>query len=86
MEGLTEGRIAHFVMPNGQHRCAIIVKVWSKAGGVVNMTVFTDWSNDIMGNESESFNNAISSGILWRTSVQYSEAHEPNTWHWVEPA
>lgn len=86
MDGLTEGRIVHFVMNDGDHRCAIVVKVWSQASGVSNLTVFTDHSNDVEGNESQSLNDAISSGILWRTSVEYSEVPKPNTWHWIEKA
>lgn len=86
MDGLTEGRIVHFVMNDGDHRASMVVKVWSKEGGVVNLTVFTDWGNDIEGNGQELLNDQISKGILWRTSVQYSEEPKPNTWHWIEKA
>jgi hypothetical protein len=34
MEGLTEGRVVHFVMPDGTHRPAIIVQVWSRETGL----------------------------------------------------
>ena len=81
MEGLTEGRIVHYVLADGgsmgEHRPAIVVKVWSKESGTSNLTVFTDWSNDGQHNEN---------GIRWTTSVQYSEGKEPGTWHWIEKA
>lgn len=93
MDGLTEGRIVHFVMPNGEHRPAIIVRVWASGpcGGYVNMQVFTDGANDTYSippgsNESTSLNEAIKTGIIWRTSICYSEEKTPNTWHWIEKA
>jgi hypothetical protein len=89
MPGLTEGRIVHFVMPNDEHRPAIIVKVWDHGQGTVNLQVFTDGSNDnrvVSGEESVSFNLATEAGIMWRTSIVYREIPERNTWHWIEPA
>lgn len=61
MAGLTEGRIVHYVMPDGAHRPAIVVQVWRHRGpddengevwlvpenGVLNLQVFTDGSNDV---------------------------------------
>lgn len=79
MEGLTEGRIVHYVLQtgpsHGQHRPAMVVKVWDKAAGSVNLTVFADWSND-----------GVADSSYWATSVRYSEDHEPGTWHWIEKA
>ena len=46
MEGLTEGRMVHFVMPNGAHRPAVIVCVQEHGQGIVNLQVFTDGLND----------------------------------------
>lgn len=81
MEGLTEGRIVHYVLEGGRHRPAIVVMVcpkgWGYPDGAVQLQVFTDGSND--GKEYES-------GMVWRTSVQYSETQEPETWHWIERA
>ncbi len=88
MEGLIEGRIVHFVMDSGyskgEHRPAIVVKVWRKAdgsppdNGCCNLQVVCDsdgpQSNDGIG------------PLLWATSRVYSETHEPGTWHWVERA
>lgn len=66
MEGLTEGRIVHFVMPNGKHRPAIVVQVWrvpysdgpepiTKApeSGCSNLQVFSDSTNDVPWDEHE---------------------------------
>lgn len=77
MEGLTEGRIVHFVLENGEHRPAIVVKVWDKSTGYVNLQVFTDGSND---------GEQYASGQYWATSIFPNEDHAPRTWHWIEKA
>jgi hypothetical protein len=50
IEGLTEGRIVHYVMPDGSCRPAIIVRVWQdlqkELPGYSNLCVFRDGSND----------------------------------------
>lgn len=56
MEGLTEGRMVHFVLPDGnntgEHRPAIVVKVWGNGldnlpeNGYSNLQVLTDSLND----------------------------------------
>lgn len=76
MDGLTEGRIVHFVMPDGEHRPAIVVKVWNKDSGSSNLTVFSDWQND-----------GKSEGPFWATSIMPDEETKlPGTWHWIEKA
>lgn len=79
MDGVVEGRIVHFVMDHGpyvgQHRAAMIVRVWNTATGMANLTVFPDWDND-----------HVPEGLSWQPSVPYSEDHEPRTWHWIERA
>ena len=79
MEGLTEGRMVHFVMQDGEHRAAVVARVWRpqtpERPGYCNLTVFTDWGNDGPGNDT---------GFRRETSILYSEAKEPNTWHWIE--
>jgi len=83
MEGLTEGRIVHYVIADGEHRPAIVVANWGERyaePGTVNLTVFTDWSND------RRFNEAYGNGSYWATSIKYSEGHEVGTWHWIERA
>lgn len=83
MEGLTEGRIVHFVAPNGQHRPAIVVRVWDKIAGYVQLQVFTDGSNDGEWGKP---------GVVWETSVNYAEPTADDesvklrTWHWIERA
>jgi hypothetical protein len=86
MDGLTEGRIVHYVMPNGKHRPAIITKVWrvpdspgpepilkTPENGMSNMMVFADPGDD-------------GGGPQYSTSVIYAEEPLVNTWHWIEKA
>lgn len=85
MEGLTEGRIVHYV-PNDyegfryqEHRPAIVVKLWEKGGGIlgcVQLQVFIDGSNDLVG--------LAGTPAVWRTSVLYNADGKPGTWHWIE--
>jgi len=87
MEGLTEGRIVHFVLLDGphagEHRPAIVVKVWRKGdgsppdNGYSNLVVFMDGTND-----GPHFGGCIH----WATSVEYSAEPLPRTWHWIEKA
>jgi hypothetical protein len=100
MEGLTEGRAVHFVLPNGEHRPAVIVKVWRKGdgtppdNGMSNLSVFTDWTNDLPHTKEEkelwanfSLNlEDVRRGIVWATSIMYSEEPKPHTWHFIERA
>jgi hypothetical protein len=82
----TVGRLVHYVMPNGRSagdvRPALIVRVWDGPGDalppgeavpLVQLQVFTDGMND--GEE-------WATGLVWKTSVHYSEANTPGTWHW----
>ncbi len=86
MEGLTEGRIVHYVMPNGEHRPAIVVNVWKVSGsceGYVNLVVFVDGSNDVKSTR-EVLDIATT---LWETSVCFDDKEKPShTWHWIEKA
>ena len=87
MEGLTEGRMVHFVLPDGnntgEHRPAIVVKVWRNGSndlpgnGHSNLQVFTDSLND---------GTQYAGGLVWRTSVPYDETKKPGTWHCIERA
>lgn len=80
MEGLTAGRIVHFVVPNTPephpHRPAIVTRVWNDAG-MVQLQVFTDGTNDGEWGKPN---------VVWETSVAYSEEPTPRTWHWIERA
>jgi hypothetical protein len=94
MEGLTEGRIVHYVMPDGKHVPAIVVKVWDTTGsmGTSNLQVFTDGSNSLpfTPEEKQQFQNfgmdldAVRHGHIWKTSIMFSEEPKPGTWHWIE--
>jgi hypothetical protein len=76
--GLAEGRIVHFVLQDGQHRPAIVVRLWDKAAGTTNLQVFTDALND---------GGVYASGLHWATSVLPDPAGEkPYSWHWPERA
>ena len=91
--GLIEGRVVHYVLDDGrhkgQHRPAIIVRVqrksdnlpyagkWMHISYTVQLLVFVDGSNDVPAGQPP---------ILWKSSVHYSETHEPGTWHWIEKA
>lgn len=89
MDGLIEGRVVHYVLPDmedyqkcgvvGEHRPAIVVRNWHVPGydGMVNLQVFIDGSNDI-GLDGHH------TATKWATSVHYSEEKEPGTWHWIE--
>jgi hypothetical protein len=93
-EGVIVGDTVRYVMPNGKHRPAVVVEVWSQLtgvheglpieGGLCNLQVFTDSSNDQDETQSSGYNERVASGLLWATSVRYSEDHVPGTWHWIE--
>jgi hypothetical protein len=73
------GRTVHFVLANGQHRPAIIVRVFGEPPtptSVANLQIFRDGSNDVPSR-------APGEGdMLWRTSVhQDAETMQPGTWH-----
>ena len=85
MEGLTAGRIVHYVMDQGrskgEHRPAIVVRVWpdyfdADSVPLIQLQVFTDQTND-----------DCQTGTIWRTSVHFDgDAKAPGTWHWIERA
>lgn len=91
-----EGQMVHYVMTNGDHRPAIVVRVWrnlegAHAGlplleGLVNLQVFTDGANDQNPAYSSGLNERVANGLLWATSVRFSDQHEAGTWHWMEEA
>lgn len=79
IEGLTVGRIVHFVIPGGEHRAAVVSRVWNNHTGVINCTVFTDTLNDPV-----SFHFGKETVLV--TSVNYSDEGLEGTWHWIERA
>ncbi|SRR6266704_2249641 len=100
MEGLTVGRIVHYVLESGRLkgdcRPAIVVRNWSNHtipgnDGMVNLQVFTDGLNDGFETAFNAYEDTKQVGvvkqidlIIWRTSVHYDETKEPGTWHWPE--
>lgn len=79
MDGVIEGRIVHYVMPDGiAHRPAILTQYWPNSNGMSNMTVFTDILND------SRYGAEYGSGLVGKGSIHYSETKEVNTWHWPE--
>lgn len=77
--GLIEGRNVHYVIPEGQknagqHRAAIICRVWDNDTGLCNLNVFWDGNNDDQADEP------------WLGSIYYSAEPKPNTWHFMERA
>ena len=91
MEGLAVGRFVHYVLSNGEHRAAVIVRTWetgTDVRGLVNLQVFLDGSNDY-ATLPLSGGVAITQGtppaIWWCTSVlNDDEGKAPGTWHWPE--
>jgi len=81
MKSLTEGRIVHFVMPDGQHRPAIVVRKWNDYNGCCNLQVFLDGTNDA---NSKATREQMDTGIMWVTSAEYSDTKGQRTWHWPE--
>lgn len=93
MDGLTPGRVVHYVMPDGHHRPAVVLHVWGETG-LSNLMVLTDGSNDLpyTPDEKTAFQNfgmvadEVRHGHVWRTSISFSEQPVPGTWHWIEKA
>ena len=89
MQGLTEGRIVHFVLESGEHRPAIVVRVWrlvhegnikvAPENGCCQLQVFTD------SDEAGKYNDMLPP-VMWRTSVLNDPQCAPGTWHWIEKA
>lgn len=89
MEGLTEGRVVHYVLRDGQHRPAIVVRDWSNSkvpgsDGMVNLIVFSDGYNDRIATMGGT---VTDQGIFWATSAHYDpQGDKHHTWHWIEKA
>ena len=71
MKGLTTGRIVHYVRSCGAHFPAMIVKIYDYKLGMIALIEFSD----------EQYPHTI-----LRTSVNFDENKNLNTWHWIEPA
>jgi len=76
-EALAIGRIVHYVLDEGvsrgEHRPAIVIKIWDENGEVCNLQVFTDSANDTLP------------GVMWERLVKHDETGtQEGTWHWPE--
>jgi hypothetical protein len=86
------GRTVHYVLDEGpsqgQHRPAVIVRVWgeedARAGtlpvsalGTVQLQVLTDSGRD------GGFNDELPQ-VMWRSSVPHDESGSEGSWHWPE--
>lgn len=82
--GLTEGRVVHYIpgphdrlKNNDRHVAAVVVKVWDRHAGTVNLRLLLDGSNDT--------DNWKEPAASWVTSVPYDETGtEPRSWHYPE--
>jgi hypothetical protein len=73
MRGLQEGRIVHYTAYSGRALAAIVIGVWDKARGTVNLAVFSDMPNAA---------GMPNFGLQFHREVKYSETPIPGTWHW----
>lgn len=92
--GVIEGRIVHVVerstFGNAPHYCrpAIITDAWLQQTayehGEVNLTVFTDWTNDPQDRRPDISTPRIP--LQWRTSIPRDGGWEPfaDTWHFTD--
>jgi hypothetical protein len=89
MEGLTPGRVVHYVLTEGdpvkqhaigEHRSATVLKVLN-ADGSANLRVDIDGSNDA---DNWYVGDAGPPLSFWATSVLPDPDGSPGTWHWIE--
>jgi hypothetical protein len=76
MEGLTEGRIVHYVMSDGRDRPAIVVSVMDKTSGLVEVQVFLS-KNDYPYEDGKT---------MTAYASYHADASLLGSWHWIENA
>lgn len=87
IEGLTAGRVVHYVPRNdetmrgglthGTHRAAVVVYVWGQ-DGTADLLIFWDGQND---------GRSQSQPVEWKTSVHYDPTGETlGSFHFIERA
>lgn len=95
MEGLTLGRIAHYVI--GDQDVKAIADLRTQGALSLGNPVFEGMHMPMMivgifPNEFDGkpgVNGQVfldGPGTLWVTSIKFSEKKEPKTWHWIEKA
>ena len=72
MEGLTPGRMVHFVDGTGRHLAAVVAWVWGD--GKCNLAVIQPGSGYPPPENP----------VVLELAVPFSEAPSPVTWHWIE--
>jgi hypothetical protein len=91
MDGLAVGRIVCYTVHEGDLNptqkahagdsiAALVVKV-NNEDGLVNLTLFPDWSNNGFFTYGSATPQPL--GIAWKTSVEYSEEPAPGKWSWM---
>jgi hypothetical protein len=85
----TIGRIVHYVLGNGEHRCADVVRDWEN--DTPNLLIKLDGHNDATAvsdpDARAKFGYATTNDGMhvWATSVAHDETTKaPGTWHWPE--
>jgi len=79
MKGLIEGMMVHYILNSGEHRPAMVVKVWDdlpQGNGCCNLLVFMD-ADARVGNDPVG-------PVMRVTSIIYDETRHRGTWHWPE--
>ena len=71
MNGLSIGRMVHFVNKEGHHRPAIVIEVVDQVKGVANLQVFNAKKRSVRNTSHE-------------MKRKFSEEHLINTWHWMD--
>ncbi len=77
----SEGRTVHFVLPNGEHRPAVITKAWNEQG-MVNLVVFKGQKTDHVGVQGLVCGGDPNSPTFLVGSIWPGQG--PGTWHWPE--
>lgn len=72
MEGLTEGRLVHYVAYNSTHLAALVIRA---LGDKANLVTFSDMPN---------VNGDTNFSLGFMQNVPYSDTKEPGTFHWIE--
>ena len=95
MTGLQEGRIVKYVLtagdvdpvltqkspiPEGREVVALVVGIVNAEAGVVDLTLFPNWSRDGFVVRGSALPQPL--GIVWKQNVEYSAGPDAGKWHW----
>lgn len=84
IEGLTVGRMVHYVLPlgpgKGGHRSAVVACVHLEPAGAVNLHVFLNGDKDGVTKDGKLVDRTF------ETYVPFDTKKGPGTWHFVEKA